>query len=287
MSRSVERATRKDDLPNETLRGRAIAPILVAIDAQVAAALLTAIASLLVALVGGAWLLYRQKEIAKLEHKSRSQLTQLEHELREREARSEWEREAEKVLTRYREPLIAASYDLQRRLYNIIDLKFLDVFMTPENAREEEAVETTLYRMAQYFGWTEILRRDIQFLKFREAEVTRAVAKLQGEIAHKFASDSYGHAFMLWQDEQRAIGELMIVRENGSVGCRGYASFQQQREAGEWSRLERLEQDFRSGNARAAKRLKEIQHNLCELVELLDKDQLLYDRATLKRASGG
>jgi hypothetical protein len=258
----------------------------VAIDAQVAAALLTAIASLLVALVGGAWLLYRQKEIAKLEHKSRSQLTQLEHELREREARSEWEREAEKVLTRYREPLIAASYDLQRRLYNIIDLKFLDVFMAPENAREEEAVETTLYRMAQYFGWTEILRRDIQFLKFREAEVTRAVAKLQGEIAHKFASDSYGHAFMLWQDEQRAIGELMIVRENGSVGCRGYASFQQQREAGEWSRLERLEQDFRSGNARAAKRLKEIQHNLCELVELLDKDQLLYDRATLKRASG-
>ncbi len=236
---------------------------------------MTAIASLLVALVGGAWLLYRQKHIAEFEH-----------ELRTQEARSERELEAEKVLTRYREPLVAASYDLQRRLYNIIDLRFLEVFMTRKNARREEAVDSTLYRIAQYFGWTEILRRDIQFLKFREAEVTRAVAKLQAEIAHKFASDSYGHTFMLWQDEQRAIGELMIARENGSVGCRGYASFQEQRKAGQWSRLERLEEDFRSGKAPTSKRLKEIQRHLCELVELLDKDQLLYDHSKLRRASG-
>jgi hypothetical protein len=246
----------------------------------------TAIASLLVALASGALLRHRQKDIANLEHKSRLQLAELDHQLRAREARSERELEAEEVLTRYREPLVAAAYDLQRRLYNIIDLSFLNVFMTPGNAREEEAVESTLYRMAQYFGWTEILRRDIQFLKFREADVTRAVAKLQAEIGHTFASDGYAHAFMLWQDEQRAIGELMIVRENGSVGCRGYASFQEQRRAGRWSRLERLEEDLRSGKAPAAKRLKEIQHQLCDLVDLLDKDQLLYDHSKLERAAG-
>lgn len=82
----------------------------------VAAALVTAIASLLVALASGALLRRRQKQIAKLEHESRLQLAELDHQLRERKARSERELEAEKVLTRYREPLVAASYDLQRRL---------------------------------------------------------------------------------------------------------------------------------------------------------------------------
>jgi hypothetical protein len=156
--------------------------------------------------------------------------------------------------------------------------------MKPGNEREDEAVESTLYRVAQYLGWTEILRRDIQFLKFREADETRAVAQLQADIGHTFASDGYGHDFMLWQDEQRAVGELMIVRENGSLHCLGYASFVKRHGTESWHWLKRLERDFRSGKARRDARLREIQNRLCELVELLDKDQLLYNHAKLQRA---
>jgi hypothetical protein len=83
-----------------------------AIDAAVAAALLTAIAGLIVALANGA-ISYRQRkreedwrdEAAKSEHAFQARLAELESQLREREARAEREAEAEKVLTRYREPL--------------------------------------------------------------------------------------------------------------------------------------------------------------------------------------
>jgi hypothetical protein len=37
---------------------------------------------------------------------------------------------------------------------------------------------TTLSRFAQYFGWAEILRREIQFLSFPEEQDTRCVAEL-------------------------------------------------------------------------------------------------------------
>ena len=227
----------------------------------------------------------RQNELAAGEAESKERLAELENRLKEREARAEREFEAEELLARYREPLAAASFDLQRRLYNIMNQGFLDVYMTPGNAREEEAVESTLFRVAQYLGWTEILRRNIQFLKFREAEVTRAVAKLQAKIARTFATDGHGHDFMLWQDEQRAIGELMIVRQNGSVDSRGYGDFLTERREGQWTRLDRLERDFRDGKAPGSWRLQDLQRQLCELIELLDADELLYERAALKRAS--
>jgi hypothetical protein len=229
------------------------------VDAGVVAALLTAIASLVGVLAVGFFQL--------------------------RAARSEREAEAEKVLGRYRRPLAAAAYDLQRRLFNIIDPDpgFLGAYMTRRNEREIDAVESTLYRIAQYLAWTEILRRDIQFLDFREPEETRAVAELQAKIAHKFATDELPREFMLWQDEQRAIGELMIVRDHGFVDCLGYASFFGQRKKSSWPWLERLEKELRSGDARTSKRLFEIQHLLYELVELLDQDKVL-DRSRLRRA---
>lgn len=96
-----------------------------------------------------------------------------------------------------------------------------------EHERSEDTTRTTLFRLAQYFGWTEILRRDIQFLSFPEAEETRQVAHLQSEIAKRFLSDAYGEELMIWSDEQRALGERMIVEEHGKVLCMGYAAFRE------------------------------------------------------------
>jgi len=88
------------------------------VDAGVVAALLTVIASLVGVLAVGFFQL--------------------------RAARSEREAEAEKVLGRYRRPLAAAAFDLQRRLFNIIDPDpgFLGAYMTRRNEREIDAVET-------------------------------------------------------------------------------------------------------------------------------------------------
>jgi hypothetical protein len=180
---------------------------------------------------------------------------------------------AEEVLTRYREPLAAAAFDLQSRLYNIVELGFFAMF-GGAHPRAEEALRTTLFRIAQYFGWTEILRRDIQFLSFPEADDTRRVAHLQSEIAKRFLTHEYGPALMTWADEQRAIGERMIVEEHGKVLCMGYARFREACDDTFASWCDRMRDEVAQDSAR--ERMRAVQNLLCELVETLDERRVRY-----------
>jgi hypothetical protein len=186
---------------------------------------------------------------------------------------------AEDVLTRYREPLAAAAFDLQSRLYNVLRLGFFAKFGDGERA--EDAVTTTLFRLAQYFGWTEILRRDIQFLSFPEDDDTRKVARLESEITRCFLSDGYGLGLMIWSDEQRGIGERMIAEQQGHILCMGYASFREQCDDVFAGGRERLRAELFEESAQV--RLRDVQHLLCELVETLDSRRLRYTR-DLERA---
>jgi hypothetical protein len=192
--------------------------------------------------------------------------------------RLERDLDAEEVLKRYREPLAAAAFDLQSRLYNILCKRFIEKFGT--GALADEAMWTTLFRIAQYFGWSEILRRDIQFLSFPEDDATRRVAHLQSEITRRFLSDQPGHALMIWSDEQRALGERMILGVDGKVMCTGYAAFRDREDTfGAWRT--RVEEGLSDPASR--ERLREVQHLLCELVESLDERRVRYTR-DLERA---
>jgi len=206
--------------------------------------------------------------------------TELEAEVHRRTAQFERDLEAEEVLMRYRQPLAAAAFDLQSRLYNILRMNFLEKFGEGHD-RADEAQRTTLFRLAQYFGWTEILRRDIQFLSFPQAEETRRVAELQSEIAKGFLTDTYGPALMIWSDEQRGIGERMIVEEHGKVLCMGYATFREKCDDVFAPWHERLRNELPEEPVRA--RLSHVQHLLCELVETLDTDRVRYSQ-DLQRA---
>lgn len=196
-----------------------------------------------------------------------------------RRYRLERRQRAEEVLARYREPLAAAAYDLQSRLYNILELEFFEKFGDGERA--EEALRTTLFRFAQYFGWTEILRRDIQFLNFPNDQETRRVAELQESVSQCFRDDDYGHELMIWSDEQRAIGELMIIEEHGKVLSMGYAAFRQRCDDTFAPWRMRMRGELPTESARA--RMRDIQGHLCDLVETLDSRRVRYTR-TLKRA---
>ena len=211
------------------------------------------------------------ERLARLNH-------ELDAEVDRRAALFERDLRAEEVLTRYREPLAAAAFDLQSRLYNILRLDFFAQFGTGD--RGEEALRTTLFRLAQYFGWTEILRRDIQFLSFPEDDDTRRVAQLQSDIARCFLSDDYGPALMIWSDEQRAIGERMIVEEHAKVLCMGYATFHDRCDDAFARWRERLQNELVEESARA--RLLDVQHLLCELVETLDARRIRYTRDLMR-----
>jgi ketosteroid isomerase-like protein len=196
-----------------------------------------------------------------------------------RQRKLERAEQAEVVLKRYREPLAAAAFDLQSRLYNILCQEFFETF---GKARGEEVFSTTLFRIAQYFGWTEILRRDIQFLSFPEDKDTKKVADLQREIARAFLEDEPSHALMIWSDEQRALGELMIVEEHDKVLCMGYARFRKDEDGVFAPWRERLDAELLQPDAR--ERMRKVQHLLCKLVRTLDPGELRYAKKELRRA---
>jgi hypothetical protein len=218
-----------------------------------------------------------QKELARLESQLQADLARLNNELEterhERIALLDRDLRAEDVLTKYREPLAAAAFDLQSRCYNILVLDFFGKF-GPGHERFPDAQRTTLFRFAQYFGWTEILRRDIQFLSFPEAEDTRGVAQLQTWIARGLASSDDDVALMIWADEQRAIGERMIIQEHDKVICMGYARFCDDYDERFEALCRRLLEDL--FDPASTKRLRAVQHLLCELVETLDTRRMRY-----------
>jgi hypothetical protein len=197
----------------------------------------------------------------------------LESERHEREALFDRTLVAADILSRYREPLAAAAYDLQSRIYNVLRMDFLGKWWT-EDGRVDDAVSTTLFRLAQYFGWTELLRRKIQFLSFPEDDDTRRVATLQFNISRCFLTDAYGSGLMIWSDEQRAIGEQMIVEEHGDVLCMGYARFRRECQARFGDYIMRLHDEIRLPEVED--RLRDAQHLLCDLVETLDTERVRY-----------
>ena len=155
-------------------------------------------------------------------------------------------REARTVLERHRDPLLAAAYELQARLHNILCNRFTEDYVLGNKAgKQEAALESTLYVFAQFFGWREIIRREIQFLRFLKDEETREVAQLLRDVGEAFLTDEYGPQFMIWRVEQRGLGECMIVTSDGKPTCMGFATFVGQRATmKEW--LDPLERDLKA-----------------------------------------
>lgn len=185
-------------------------------------------------------------------------------------------REARTVLERHRDPLLAAAYELQARLHNILCNRFTEDYVLGNKAgKQEAALESTLYVFAQFFGWREIIRREIQFLRFLKDEETREVAQLLRDVGEAFLTDEYGPQFMIWRVEQRGLGECMIVTLDGKPTCMGFATFVGHRATmKEW--LDPLERDLRQMNEDGRARLTRLQHLLLELVQKLDEDRTRY-----------
>ena len=144
-----------------------------------------------------------------------------------REAREHARRsEAKVVLDRYRGPLLAAAWELGDRIDNIRHDRFLD-YLDEDSGLAIQAELTTLFRFAQYFGWREVLRTEVQLLRFDDEGDTKLVSSLIGDIVSALATDRLdGRRAMLWAEQQRAIGELMIIDQGaGPAKCIGYAAF--------------------------------------------------------------
>jgi hypothetical protein len=185
--------------------------------------------------------------------------------------------ERAQVMARYEGPLLHAVYDLQSRLYNILANGFFHRYLlrgTPE--QQHYAGRNTAFLIAQYFGWTEIIRQEVQFLERNEDDATRSLSVLRDEIYGLWQTDRLADPLMIWAGEQRAIGELMMDARGAQLSCKGYANFLKSFSAGQEPLMDRLQQAViasASGQGHAHDRLRAIQHKLVELLDALDPTQ--------------
>jgi hypothetical protein len=256
----------------------AIFTALGAILAKTDPAIYSAAAAICVALISGA--------VAVRATLQAKHLAQLNRELDKQAKLFDRKLDAEDLLKKYSEPLAGAAFDLQSRCWNIVsnDPKFFQKFGS-HHERFPDAVMTTLFRFAQYFGWAEILRSEIQYLSFPDKDGdTRAVSKLLGEIGGCVASSEDDQSFMIWVDEQRAIGERMIVDHPNGPRCMGYAAFCDNYDACFTQLFERVIHDIAAPASEP--RLGRAQNMLCDLVGALDPEGRRYDKEGMKRAPG-
>ncbi len=143
------------------------------------------------------------------------------------------EQRSRALVQRHQEPLARAAYDLQSRLYNIVHEGFLGTYSrSPPNSTTAYALESTVWLLAQYLGWVEIVRREAQFLRVPKRAGRRRLQERIDAVTHSLASDRQvgDPLFRVFRGEQRAIGEVMITEGQDAEGrprqdCLGYAAF--------------------------------------------------------------
>jgi hypothetical protein len=192
--------------------------------------------------------------------------------------------QAEAVLGRYREPLLAAAHNLQSRLYNIVDLSYLVVYLRcGDSDQERYARDYTVYVLAEYLCWAEIIRRDMRFLDLGSEEGNRELMRKLDATHRAIGGEKFPRALRLFRGEQRAVGELMMAptRDPGSARYEslGYVQFCDQLEDdpafAKWFQRLRDDIDEIAVSKRSElSRLIVLQNRLIDLIEFLDPDSL-------------
>ncbi|MGH3774786.1 MAG: hypothetical protein ACRDRR_03465 [Pseudonocardiaceae bacterium] len=203
-----------------------------------------------------------------------------------RAAREERLSAAEELTRKFREPLLQAASNLQTRIYNIVELDFFGRFLGADSADSEKeyAVHNTMYVFAQYFCWVEIVRRESQFVDPRSDQRNRANALGLEAVLDTF-SDSIGipeKCFRFFRGEQRALGEMMMAPAGVSTPgaprweCLGYAAFvrslEDEQMARWFRRLRENIEEFAENPANHDGRLRLIQRQLMDIIDILDPD---------------
>ncbi|HEX6682631.1 MAG TPA: hypothetical protein VF062_07545 [Candidatus Limnocylindrales bacterium] len=209
--------------------------------------------------------------------------SRLEHRLeleRQRETKAE---QTEEILSRYREPLLLAANSLQSRFNNAVGGDYLHRFLHCGDPEEERyARDFTVYTVAEYFCWVEVIRRELRFLDLGSEERTREFNRHLEGVSRIFL-DIHGHSrpqFRLFRGQQRAIGELMMVlTPGGATDCMTYPAFvsklDNDPEFARW--FKRLRKDVDcfvtedwAGNIRQV----HVQWALIDLIDFLDPNRI-------------
>jgi hypothetical protein len=206
----------------------------------------------------------------------------LQGELEQRREEANKTSRLNEILSRYRDPLLSAAFELQSRIYNFVRGGLSGYLRNGDPDEQSYTVNSTLFFIAQYLAWVEAVRRGVQFLDLGDVERNREFVDRLEAIRSTFSSDTrFTGSFRIFRAEQRAVGELMLeqIEAGQSTGmtwqCIGYATFcsrlNQDPEFAYW--FTRLDRDVRAlGESRkpSPARLPALQNNLMDLIDFLD-----------------
>lgn len=216
--------------------------------------------------------------------------SKLDHRLQQERHRESKAEITEEIISRYREPLLLAANSLQSRFHNAINGDYLHRFLYCGDPEEERyAREFTVYALAEYLCWVEIIRRELRYLDLGSEERTRLFNRHLETISHLIGTTGIEQShFRLFRGQQKALGELMMtVSSNGNGNeCMTYPEFSSKLERDpEFSRwFARLLRDVDAflthdwaGNVRQV----QVQWALIDLIDFLDPNRV---RLTQNRA---
>jgi hypothetical protein len=139
---------------------------------------------------------------------------------------------------KYATPILLAADDLRKRYANIIQhigLIEREGWLSPENL-DKYYYWSTLYTVAQFIGWRQILRHTVVYLDFTTTSETRrfenflvAIQRgftkpdlLQNDVASDPTRSEDKWVYTFWL---QAIGDSMIIRDGSDYRVKEYAAF--------------------------------------------------------------
>lgn len=196
------------------------------------------------------------------------ELVALQNDFSTRERAESRRVDLEARLSAQREPLIEAARDLEQRLGNIRDGAFLDFYVHGSTRRRADlAVLSTLYRLSRYFAAVERMRSGVDAWTLETDPRTAGVEAALRTVAKTLATDSWGD-LMLWREEQRAIGELMLVSDGRQPI--GFAEFSERYTSDFLPWLADFREELSRPEASSSPRLEALQVDLSNLREQLE-----------------
>lgn len=197
------------------------------------------IISALISLSSGAvsiWVTYqfKRRELIQSARLEVSKQQELQAMTREKERQDRVRQE----IIKWTNPILGAVESLRHRLENVIERDGY-LALSKEGASKIDVnwsidydyfMPSTLYYFGQYFAWVQMLREELNFELF-QIQATKdtflaAIEAVTKALSHFSLNGSCpGQDTQVFRLQQRAIGELLIVRENGNRRCISYPDF--------------------------------------------------------------
>jgi hypothetical protein len=203
---------------------------------------------------------------------------QFEYQLEKQRKHDDAAAVAARILHQYRDPLLDAAQTMQSRAANIVANNYLGKYLHCGNLDEERyARDYTVFALAEYMCWVEIVRRELRFLDVGDVDNNRKLLERLNQTQVTLQSDHLNGPFRVFRGRQRAIAEIMMVPTNATEGprseCIGYAAFSKRLDDDEdfaaWFAQLRADVDIVLSRGHD-ERLVQLQNDLVDLINHLD-----------------